>query len=89
MSLSFRIISISGFMPPACCIASKAIPAVIAPSPITATVFFSPSFNLLAIAIPTAELIDVLECPAPKASKLLSLLDGKGARPSFDLIELI
>ena len=58
------------------------MPAVIAPSPITAIVFL---FGF-PTAIPSAALIDVLEWPTPNASYSLSDLLGKGARPSFFLI---
>ena len=41
--------------------ASNAIPAVIAPSPITATCFFSGSDSAAATAMPNSALIEVLE----------------------------
>ena len=58
------------------------MPAVIAPSPIIATCFFSG----LATAIPRAALIEVLECPAPKESYSLSSMLVKGCKPPLDLI---
>ena len=55
-------------MSPAWFIASNAIPAVIAPSPITATTLrFLPSCSA-ATAIPSAALIDVDEWPTAKVS---------------------
>ena len=62
------------------------MPAVIAPSPITATCFLSGLDSLFASAIPTIALKDVLEWPTPKVSYSLSNLDGKGARPFFFLM---
>ena len=66
--------------------ASYAIPAVIAPSPITATTSLSSPFNLAAAAIPRAALIEVLEWPTPYVSYSLSDLEGKGANPLVCLI---
>ena len=61
MSLSFKIVSRSTLRLPAWLMASKAMPAVIAPSPITATTRrFSPR-AAAPIAIPKAALIEVLE----------------------------
>jgi hypothetical protein len=69
MSLSFRMTSRPvRRVVPALFSASKAMPAVIAPSPITATARrFSP-FSRDASAMPSAALIDVLECAVPKVS---------------------
>ena len=50
------------------------MPAVIAPSPITAICLFSGWATL----IPKAAPIEVLEWPVPKESNALSSLDGKG-----------
>ena len=75
-----------GFRWPALLKASKAIPAVIAPSPITAICFLFGLDSLEPIAIPRRALIDVLECPTPNASYSLSSLEGNGANPSFFLI---
>ena len=89
MSLSFKITSKLGFKWPAWPSASKAIPAVIAPSPITATCFLFDDSFFDPSAIPNIALIDVLEWPTPKASYSLSWMDGKGAKPSFCLIDSI
>ena len=64
---------------------SKAIPAVIAPSPITAIALDLDLFILKASDIPNAADIDVLECPVPKLSKVLSDRLGKPEMPSFCL----
>ena len=82
MSLSFRIIKTFGLICPVWLNASNAIPAVIAPSPITATFFFSDS-AWEATAMPRSALIDVLECPTPNESYSLSEIEGKGASPPF------
>ena len=58
------------------------MPAVIAPSPMTATVLFV----LSKAAMPSAAPIDVLECPTPKASYSLSWMAGNGASPPFFLM---
>ena len=65
------------------------MPAVIAPSPITATCFLSGFEFFVASAIPTSALKDVLECPTPNVSYSLSDLEGKGAKPPFFLIDII
>ena len=57
------------------------MPAVIAPSPITATTRRSLPAGAMATAMPSAALIEVLEWPTPKVSYSLSERDGKGARP--------
>ena len=44
------------------------MPAVMAPSPITATTRRRASPRAAATAMPAAALIEVLECPVPKAS---------------------
>jgi hypothetical protein len=62
-------------------IASKAMPAVIAPSPMTAMpVRFSPC-SLLATAMPSAAEIEVLECAVPKVSYSDSSRFGKPEMP--------
>ncbi len=86
MSLSFSTTSRSAFSEPALLSASKAMPAVMAPSPITATTRrFDPS-RWAATAMPSAALIEVLEWPTPKVSYSLSARLGNGARPSFCLM---
>ena len=83
MSLSLRITSMLAPTSVAWLSASKAMPAVSAPSPITATLLrFSP-FRRAAMAMPRAALMLVLEWPTPKVSYSLSLRRGKAARPSF------
>jgi len=61
MSLSFNITNKLASISPALFSASKAIPAVIAPSPIIATLRRSKFASFAAIAIPNAAEIDVLE----------------------------
>ena len=62
------------------------MPAVIAPSPITATVLrFNPSFSA-ATDKPKAAEIEVLEWPTLKTSYSLSSRHGKGCKPSFCLM---
>ncbi len=55
-------------MAPALFIASNAIPAVIAPSPMTAIARRCSPFSLAAIAMPSAAEIEVEECAVPKVS---------------------
>ena len=62
------------------------MPAVSAPSPITATHLRPSSFSADTAAMPSAALIEVDECPVPKVSYSLSERFGKGARPCFCLI---
>src|SRR5690625_6680241 len=69
------------FRAPALFIASKAIPPVIAPSPITDTIFLSDLFRSRPMAMPSRAEIDVLECPTPKESYSLSDLLGNPERP--------
>lgn len=87
MQLSFSITSRLEFSMPAWFNASKAKPAVMAPSPITATccLSFSP-FNCDATAMPNAADIDVDECPTPKVSYSLSLRLGKPLNPLYILL---
>ena len=87
MLLSLRITSRfgSGSMPPACISASNAMPAVIAPSPITATILRSSPSDWRAMAMPSAAEIEVEEWPTPKVSYSLSSRFGNGAMPSFCL----
>jgi hypothetical protein len=69
MQLSFSTTSMSAPMPPAWLRASKAMPAVMAPSPITATLRRSCSpLSLLATAMPRAPPTEVLLWPTPKVS---------------------
>ncbi len=57
------------------------MPALIAPSPITATTLrFSP-FSRAAIAMPSAAEIEVDECAVPKVSYSLSSRRGKPLMP--------
>ena len=88
MSLSLSTTSWSTSSEPAWLSASKASPALIAPSPITATArrALAPSFWRAAIAMPSAAEIDVLEWPTPKVSYSLSARDGNGASPPWCLI---
>ena len=69
--------------------ASYAIPADMAPSPITAMASPRPVSQFppksRATEKPKAALIEVLECAAPKASYSLSLLFVKPLRPFFCL----
>jgi hypothetical protein len=81
MSLSFKITSKSAPDAPALFRASNAMPALIAPSPITATTArFSP-LRRAATAMPSAAEIEVEECAVPNASYSLSLRRGKPAMP--------
>ncbi len=68
MSLSFSTTSRSTSRLPAWFSASQASPALMAPSPITATTRRSLPERRFATAMPSAALIDVLECPTPKPS---------------------
>jgi hypothetical protein len=81
ISLSFSTTSRSTSMAPALLSASNAMPADIAPSPITATARrFSPFF-LAATAMPSAAEIEVEECAVPKASYFDSVRRGKPEMP--------
>ena len=64
------------------------LPALIAPSPMTATTRRSPPVRAAAIAMPSAALIEVLEWPTPNVSYSLSARLGNGASPSLSLIVL-
>ena len=82
MSLSLRMTSsgTSSSTPPLFS-ASNAMPAVIAPSPMTAMpMAFSP-LSLLATAMPSAAEIDVLECAVPNVSYGDSSRFGKPEMP--------
>ena len=69
ISLSLRITSRLMFsMSPALLSASNAMPADIAPSPITATVLRSSLRARAATAMPSAAEIEVDECAVPKVS---------------------
>ncbi len=61
--------------------ASKAMPAVIAPSPMIATALRSSPCARAASAMPSAALMLVLEWPTPKQSYSLSARLLKAARP--------
>jgi hypothetical protein len=85
MSLSFRITSRSG-TPPPCGMpplfsASKAMPAVIAPSPMMATALRSSPWSLEASAMPSAAEIEVELWAVPKVSYGLSSRRGKPPMP--------
>ena len=82
MQLSLSTTSMSVPSPPAWFRASKAMPAVMAPSPITATTWrsFSP-FRRLPTAMPTPAPMLVLLWPTPKVSYSLSLRLGNPLRP--------
>ena len=74
ISLSFKI-TISRFSRcPALFIASYAMPALMAPSPMTATTLWCFWLRSRAAAIPSAADIDVDEWAAPKGSYALSVL---------------
>lgn len=81
MSLSFRMTSRLASITPALFSASKAIPALIAPSPITAIACCLTPLSRAATAMPSAALMEVLECAVPKASYSLSSRLGKPAIP--------
>ena len=68
MSLSFRMTTSRLPAASALFIASYAMPADIAPSPITAIALPGRSASLLAVAKPIAAEIDVDECAAPNGS---------------------
>src|SRR5690606_25518670 len=81
MSLSFRM-TISRL--PACAalfIASYAMPADIAPSPMTAMALPGAPDSLLAVAKPSAAEMEVDECAVPKGSYSLSERLVKPERP--------
>ena len=81
MSLSFKMTSRLPSSTPALFMASKAMPAVMAPSPITAMARrFSP-LRLAAMAMPRAAEMLVEECAVPKVSYGLSLRTGKPEMP--------
>ena len=81
MSLSFSTTSKGRSVAPALFSASKAMPAVIAPSPMIATARWSEPSWWKASAMPSAAEIEVLEWPVPKASYSLSARRGKPAMP--------
>ena len=66
--------------------ASKAIPAVIEPSPIIATDFLFSFLYLAAMDIPKAADIEVEEWPTPNVSYSLSDLFGKPLKPLYFLL---
>lgn len=82
MSLSFRITSrLMLAVTPALFMASKAMPANIAPSPITAMCWRCTPALREATAMPSAAEIEVDECAVPKASYSDSLRLGKPEMP--------
>ena len=81
MSLSLSMTSKFASMLPALFNPSKAMPAVMAPSPMIATARRSRPAFCAATAMPKAAEIEVLECPVPNASYSLSLRLGKPAMP--------
>ena len=89
MSLSFKITIIFVLLVPALFIASYAIPALIAPSPITETTLFDLFDNLFATAIPRPDEMEVELWAAPKGSYSLSLLLVNPDRPAPFLRVLI
>ncbi len=72
ISLSFRITTSRACMAPALFIASYAMPALIAPSPITATTLRGVPCSSDATAMPSPALIEVEEWAAPNGSYSLS-----------------
>ncbi len=74
MDISLSLSTTNSRLPrsPALFSASNAMPALIAPSPITATASPGSPPSSRAIANPSAALIEVLECPAPNGSNELS-----------------
>jgi hypothetical protein len=66
---------------PALFSASKAMPAVIAPSPMTATALRSSPLSLAASAMPSAAEMLVELCAVPKVSYSLSSRRGKPLMP--------
>ena len=84
ISLSFKITSrLTSLMSPALFKASNACPAVIAPSPIMATLRASLPCSLSATAMPNAAPMEVDECPTPNTSYSLSQRLGKPAKPWY------
>jgi hypothetical protein len=82
ISLSLRTTRSGTSIAPALFIASKAMPADMAPSPITAMARrFSP-FSFAAAAMPSAAEIEVLEWAVPKVSYFDSARRGKPEMPS-------
>ncbi len=81
MSLSFRMTSRLASATPALFSASKAMPAVIAPSPMMATARRSSPRWRAAMAMPSAAEMLVLEWAVPKVSYSLSVRWGKPERP--------
>ena len=82
MLLSLRMTSISGLAEAMLLSASKAMPPVSAPSPMTATMLRSVSpLRWEAMAMPSAADMDVEECPTPNASYSLSKMLGNPHSP--------
>jgi hypothetical protein len=78
MPLSLNTTSMFGSTSPPWLSASNAMPAVIAPSPITATTLRVSPLRWAAIAMPSAAEIEVDEWPTPKVSYSLSSRRGNG-----------
>jgi len=71
----------SAFATPPLFSASKAMPALIAPSPMMATDLRSSPLRRAATAMPSAAEIEVDECAVPKVSYSLSTRRGKPEMP--------
>ena len=83
MSLSFRMTSrLMSSCTPALFMASKAMPAVMEPSPMTAMAWRCSPLILAACAMPSAAEIEVDEWAVPKVSYSLSTRRGKPEMPS-------
>jgi len=81
MSLSFSTTSIGQSATPALFMASNTMPAVMAPSPMTATAWRDSPFCRAARAMPRAAEMLVDECAVPKVSYSLSSRRGKPDSP--------
>jgi hypothetical protein len=68
ISLSLRMTIMLGSSGPPWFSASKAMPALSAPSPMTAMTWRCSPLALAAMAMPSAALMEVLEWPTPKVS---------------------
>ena len=87
MPLSLRITKTLAPASPAWLRASKAMPPVIEPSPITAMwLRLSLPCRCAATAIPNAAEMEVEECPVPKESYSLSDIFGKPLIPPYERI---
>ena len=83
--LSFKIIIIFVLLYPRSFKASRLIPLLILPSPITLTTLYFSFFMSLALAKPSAADIEVLLCPVSKKSYLLSFGYGNPLKPLYFL----